>query len=512
VAAFSVDAGANLESDTVTQTVYSAGPPAIMTITTPVANSFVVGETVEFLNTVTMPTTPLPTCITGIANTATVLSSGSSSFEVSGAGCSGAGTVNPSNAVVQGPVGYQVLNLRVGDPVFISGCTSITLLNGPMQTVSGHPPVAASVGPGATTASTAWNGTYSVGNVTVEYPWSKGIGTGSSDSSCTLTNIQGNPQSFNITHVTEVTDATATIGTGPSFAHGPNFQINHLFRDSIMLSGQDATNAAWYNPAVSVEGLPQPQPPSCPSTQCPYGTENFNYDSLSMTAYKLVWPGRTNTQYTEFGNAPGYTDPNGCTGATGCSPPTSTGSYVAMYFPANPYCSGSTYASSGSNCVAFTGAMSITPVVATIGATQIASDVLTIMASNSFMTGQYVVLSGTGESYLNGQEVLLTSASGSQFTANFSHANEMSTESGSCTVTNGVTSGPCATIPPMPLALADYHGYALRTDSPYHNAASDMTDIGAIITGTSGIDAAQTLNQYVCASTCGSPGPFPDVP
>jgi hypothetical protein len=156
--------------------------------------------------------------------------------------------------------------------------------------------------------------------------------------------------------------------------------------------------------------------------------------------------------------------------------------------------------------------MSITPVVATIGATQIASDVLTIMASNSFMTGQYVVLSGTGESYLNGQEVLLTSASGSQFTANFSHANEMSTESGSCTVTNGVTSGPCATIPPMPLALADYHGYALRTDSPYHNAASDMTDIGAIITGTSGIDAAQTLNQYVCASTCGSPGPFPDVP
>jgi len=59
----------------------------------------------------------------------------------------------------------------------------------------------------------------------------------------------------------------------------------------------------------------------------------------------------------------------------------------------------------------------------------------------------------------------------------------------------------------MPLLLTDYHGFALRVDSPFHNAASDGTDIGAKIPA---IDAAQTTNLYVCGSSCGSPGPFPD--
>ena len=63
----------------------------------------------------------------------------------------------------------------------------------------------------------------------------------------------------------------------------------------------------------------------------------------------------------------------------------------------------------------------------------------------------------------------------------------------------------------MPLSLTDYHNFALMAGSVFKaggaDQASDGTDQGANI---STIDAAQTLNQYVCPTSCGSPGPFPD--
>jgi hypothetical protein len=63
----------------------------------------------------------------------------------------------------------------------------------------------------------------------------------------------------------------------------------------------------------------------------------------------------------------------------------------------------------------------------------------------------------------------------------------------------------------MPLTLPDYHNFALVSSSLFRaggtQQASDGTDMGANIPA---IDAAQTLNQYVCATACGS-GPFPDV-
>ena len=43
----------------------------------------------------------------------------------------------------------------------------------------------------------------------------------------------------------------------------------------------------------------------------------------------------------------------------------------------------------------------------------------------------------------------------------------------------------------VPLNAPDYHYYALTALSPYHNQASDGTDLGAII---SVIDAMQTVN------------------
>lgn len=60
---------------------------------------------------------------------------------------------------------------------------------------------------------------------------------------------------------------------------------------------------------------------------------------------------------------------------------------------------------------------------ASITATTIASNVLTVTANNVFSTGQQVVLNGTAEAFLNGQTVRITGANATQFSANFTHAN-----------------------------------------------------------------------------------------
>jgi hypothetical protein len=75
------------------------------------------------------------------------------------------------------------------------------------------------------------------------------------------------------------------------------------------------------------------------------------------------------------------------------------------------------------------------------------------------------------------------------------------------TGTNTCSSGVSIT-PPVnsALNLSDWRSYKLDTSSVFRNAASDSTDMGANITQ---IEAAQTLNQYVCATACGS-GPYPD--
>jgi hypothetical protein len=63
----------------------------------------------------------------------------------------------------------------------------------------------------------------------------------------------------------------------------------------------------------------------------------------------------------------------------------------------------------------------------------------------------------------------------------------------------------------MPLTLPDYHGFELRSDSWFYAGnAEDASDGSSIGADVAAIDAAQTQNTYVCASACGSPGPFPD--
>lgn len=392
------------------------------------------------------------------------------------------GAVETPNGATANPVlsdtagaGYQVVDIRTGEPVsliasaFTGGvATNCTAFNMATHTIGGHT-VPSGVGPVANPGSTAWNGTWSAANDMVSYAWAAPANTVDNSGNCILSNIEGGPSYVTVTHNTLVGDPIESVGDGPSPSNGPPFLFDHLFQDSIFLSQYGATNAGWYNSSV-------------PSPQEGTNTEDFNYDATSMTANHLVWPGRTLSAYTPYGNNPSY---------PAVSP--------TMYFPSTDYCTGATYVASGSNCVAFVGAMSVTPVEATITATSIASDVLTVTAANSFSVGQEVILgspTATNESYFNGQRLIVLSSSPTQFTASFAHANE-----------NNPTDSGTATLYPMPLTLPDYHGYELRSDSPFHNAASDGTDIGTIIPS---LDTAQTTTTYVCTSACGSPGPFPD--
>jgi hypothetical protein len=287
--------------------------------------------------------------------------------------------------------GFQVMDINAGDPVSITGCTSVTTFNVPTHTIGGHV-LPVGVGPLASVGSAAWSGSFSSAGVTVTYPWVATPNAVDNSGTCTLTNIEGGPQNLTINHHTLITDANQAIGNGNTLTTGPNFQTNHVFLNSI-ITNSGATGAGWYN-SVAGEGT---------------STEQFNYAYTSMTAGFNLWPSRTATKYTDYGNALSRLPGNACTGL-GCSPPTTS------FFPATPYCAGAT---STSACVGFTGAMS---------------------ASS------------------------------------------------------------------MPLALSDYHLYGLRSDSSFHGAASDGTDVGM---NASAIDAAETLNLYVCATSCGT-GPYPD--
>jgi hypothetical protein len=430
---YSVDAAAPVSQSNVTATCLGTAslcgmPPNVLLVTTATINNFVSGENLYL------------TGFTGASSeilngqTVTVSVTGPTQFEATGI----TGSYSPeteSTGIVNGPVGYQVLGLRNMDPVYISKCSgpNASQINMRTQTI-GAKTVAAVIGPPGN-GSTAWSGTsWSPANLTVTYPWATTGNPSDMSETCTISNIQGNPQFLNIDHNTLITDAVESVGVGPDLTKGANFQLQHLFRNSIILSSPGATTAGWYNPAVGVEGLPNPTL-SCPSTQCPYGTENFNYDVSSLTAAYLVWPGRSNANYTEFPNNSTYSDA-GCSGG----PPPSPGwvggppAYCyppnTMYFPATSYCTTlnpnyPVYAP-GQGCVGFLGALNLP----------------------------------TG---------------------------------------------------PMPLALTNYHGYQLvgvSTGSSYfHDRASDGTDMGVIIPS---LDTAQTTNLYVCTSSCGSPGPFPD--
>lgn len=79
--------------------------------------------------------------------------------------------------------------------------------------------------------------------------------------------------------------------------------------------------------------------------------------------------------------------------------------------------------------------------VANITATSITSNVLTVTAANAYNPGDVVILQSTAETFLNGQQVTVVGASGSNFTANFTHANYSNpSDTGYAATGHGITS------------------------------------------------------------------------
>jgi len=283
-------------------------------------------------------------------------------------------------------MGFAQLDFIPGQPLSISQCNGVTQFNSPTITKGGFL-FPAALGPSAIAGTNP-------ASLVVSYPWS-GVTSGTSDTTgyCMISNFAGGPQQLQFTHNTFISDTTHSLSSANEDSQnaGPNYQWEALLQNDIMLGG------GWFNNPIG-EGC---------------NTVNWNFDSGSLTDDHLVWPTRNSTLYPStcwYGNNPNFLV---------ASP--------VMYFPAEPYCTGSTstpYTGAGTGCMGFIGAMS-------------------------------------------------TSS--------------------------------------MPLALADYHQYELRSDSSFYAGgsadASDGTSQGANVPA---LDTAQTLNLFVCGTSCGSPGPYPD--
>ena len=223
--------------------------------------------------------------------------------------------------------GMAQSDIRVGDSIGVEGCTD-TSFNTNFGLIFG---TYSDLLVGTVAASgTTTNG------LTIRYA-NAGPDVVPEGETCTLYKRLGWPYGILFTHNSLISDKLAAMSGQSSKSDGSNQAIDALFRDSIMVTG-----GGWTNTGVGAsEGT---------------ASENFNYDKNSLSAYKLVWPGRAAALYTEYGNNPGYTDAAGCTGS-GCTPP------VTMYFPATAQCSGTT---SSATCVGFAGAMSATAMPLTL--------------------------------------------------------------------------------------------------------------------------------------------------
>jgi hypothetical protein len=325
-------------------------------ITTTASNPFVVGEHVGITG---LTNSSDSGCFTNLNLTVTATGNPVTASLPTHGGCT-AGTYTDSGNV-SGPIGYHVLDMVAGNPVYLAGCTT-TFFNGPTTTIGGH--TVAGLGYPITTGSTAWGTATGIGGYPVPTPSNFSVtfaltNTGQSDSSgtCTITNIQGNPSNFTFNHLTFVTDSDTAFGTGANLSSLPNppfpcvggasscgsGQIfNHAFTNSIIFSQNGASQAGLYNTNVG-EG---------------YYTEKENYDTSSLTFDYLVWVGRSSKQsfYYELGNNPNVPDTNGCTcSGSGCLSSCIGGSSApSLFFPANSCTALGTVNACGSSVVPLT--------------------------------------------------------------------------------------------------------------------------------------------------------------
>jgi hypothetical protein len=110
----------------------------------------------------------------------------------------------------------------------------------------------------------------------------------------------------------------------------------------------------------------------------------------------------------------------------------------------NLYCNGILRNPAQCTLNANNGTVTFNAVAATITSVSLTSNVVTVTCSNTLSVGQQITFAGlTTATFLNGQTVTIASASGTQFTANFTHANATShsdtgTATGIAAPANGV--------------------------------------------------------------------------
>jgi hypothetical protein len=237
----------------------------------------------------------------------------------------GTGTVTVTlNTTASAPApGAEVMDVSAGDPISITNCQSVPNFNVPTTnygTTAAPIYWPSGLGPRAVAGTNP-------SSLSVTFPWTATPNALDSSGYCTITTVEGAPQNLSFVHNTVVSDATNVLTSSNEAAYGPNFQMNTLLRNNIMVGGGWDSNRG--------EGT---------------NTELFNYDYHTMTVDSTVWPTRTASKYTEYSNNALF--PAGsCGTSTGCNPP------LTMYFPATPYCTG---AASTASCVGFKGAMSAT--------------------------------------------------------------------------------------------------------------------------------------------------------
>jgi hypothetical protein len=211
------------------------------------------------------------------------------------------------------PQGYQQASVSPGDLVQISGCTLFAGFNTP--TVSSGLHTIPGVGVPALT------GTIPTSEPPTIVFSNNSVAAGSVDNSgnCTFSYSQGWPQNLQVDHVTSILGDNYAFGSGSDYGaeSGPPYWRNALLRDSIFIGAGGLGNAEVGEGTIF---------------------EQFAADTGTFGIDHTVWPTRTATNYTEYGNNPGYPDSAGCTG-NGCSPPST------MYFP-------------GSSCIGWVGACS----------------------------------------------------------------------------------------------------------------------------------------------------------
>jgi hypothetical protein len=240
-------------------------------------------------------------------------------------------TVTPltlSNYVpVSSSTGFLVFDIVPGQPVPITQCqtSALNTVGTTLYQTNTYLPSAA--GPGASTGSAPWSGSYNTAGVTVTVPWVAPPGLSDTSGYCKLTTIQGGPGSnIEWTHNTVIADSLHQITAGNSINNiistGPNFQTDVLFQNSIFVGGVDG----WCNSPVG----------------CGNSSIAFDFDTVnSATIDHLVWAPNSGTMvstpYTAFGLNPLF--------------PVSS---PVMYFPTSSWCSGATPTSA---CIGFSGGM-----------------------------------------------------------------------------------------------------------------------------------------------------------